>query len=213
MADSKISALSDSSPAATGDQVPINRSGTTGRITWPQALETTSSPTFNSITLKAGTGTGAPTAMGKLTINTTAVGTTTAGPDDLMTYTMPLNSFSAAGKGVHITVWGTTLNNAETKSLILYFGTQAILTNALTASIAGVWRIDADVFSTGTDTQDYVAQLATTGTAGVALNDIEAGSATQDDGATITIKCTGTIGAPSTANGIVQEGFLVNFLN
>lgn len=148
--------------------------------------------------------------IGKATVNTTAVGNVGAGEDDLMTYSLPASALKAAGVGVHITVWGTTASNANAKTLKLYFGTAVILTNALTISIAGVWRVEADVFSTGIDTQDYVSQLVTTGTAGVALNDIEVGSLTQDDGAAITIKCTGEA---TSNNDIIQEGMLVTFLS
>jgi hypothetical protein len=73
-----------------------------------------------------------------------------------------------------------------------------------------VWRVTANVFSTGTDTQDWSSQLVTTGAAGVALNDVENGTATQDDGAAITIKCTGEA---TSNNDIVQEGQLVEYFN
>ena len=165
---------------------------------------------FGAISSTLGASTSAGAALVKANVNTTAVGNVTTGEDDLITYTLPASAFSAAGKGVQITAWGTSANNANAKTLKLYFGTSAILTNALTVSIAGVWRIEANVFSTGVDAQDYVAQLVTTGTAGVALNDIEAGSLTQDDGATIAIKCTGDATA---TNDIVQEGQLVTFFN
>ena len=142
----------------------------------------------------------------RVATRTTAVGNITTGEDNLITYVLPANAIPAYGAGVHITAWGTTANNANAKTLKLYFGTAVILTNALTVSIAGVWRIEADVISTGVDAQDYVAQLVTTGTAGVALNDIEVGTATQDDGATITIKCTGEATA---TNDIIQEGMVI----
>ena len=145
----------------------------------------------------------------RVATRTTAVGNVGAGTDDLITYVLPANSLPAYGTGVHITAWGTTANNANAKTLTLNFGSATILTNSLTVSIAGVWRIEADVISTGVDAQDYVSQLVTTGTAGVALNDIEVGVATQDDGAAITIKCTG---AATSDNDIVQEGLIVTII-
>lgn len=145
-------------------------------------------------------------ASARVATRTIAVGNVTTGEDNLITYALAANALPAWGAGVHIIAWGTTANNANAKTLKLYFGTAVILTNALTVSIAGVWRIEADVISTGVDAQDYVSQLVTTGTAGVALNDIEVGTATQDDGATITIKCTGEATA---TDDIIQEGMII----
>lgn len=162
-----------------------------------------------ALRFQMGFGTGRAPNIGTANVNTTAVGNVGGGEDVLMTYDLPLNSFIATTKRVHITAWGTTANNVNAKTLKLYFGS-VILTNALTASIAGIWRVEADVISTGTDAQDYISQLVTTGTAGVALNDIENGSLVEDDGAAITIKCTGTA---TTDNDIVQEGMIVEFGN
>jgi hypothetical protein len=146
--------------------------------------------------------------------NTTAVGNVGGGEDDLMTYSLPLNSMNAATKGVRITAWGTTANNSNPKTVILYFGTAAILTTALTVSQAGVWRINAEVLSTGTDIQQYVTQLVQGGT--TTLVDAEQGTAAQDDGAAITIKCTGTVtdgGGGINNDDIVQEGIIVEFMS
>lgn len=146
-------------------------------------------------------------------VNTTAVGNVGGGEDALITYDLPGDVLGMATKGVRTTQWGTFANTAETKTIKSYFGTQVVLTNALTINLAGTWKLVVEVFSTGTDAQDYVATLTTTGAAGVALNDVEVGTATQDDGAAITIKCTADVGAPSTNNGIVQEGQLVEYFN
>lgn len=139
-------------------------------------------------------------------VNTTPVGNVGAGEDDLMSYVLPADSLNVAKRGVRITAWGTTANNASAKTLKLYFGSAVILTNSLTISIAGVWRLVAEVISTGTDAQEAVAQLVTTGTAGAAVNDVENSQPTQDDGANITIKCTGDA---TSNNDVVQRGLLV----
>ena len=164
--------------------------------------------TLRDIAVSMGTGTGRAKILGTANTNTTAVGNVGAGEDDLITYAMPTDSFKNAGKRVHIKAWGTTANTANAKTLKVYFGSQVVLTNALTINLAGIWRVEADVISTGTDAQDYIAQLVTTGAAGVALNDVETGTATQDDGAAITIKCTGEA---TSNNDIVQEGMIVEF--
>lgn len=143
----------------------------------------------------------------KNSIGTTAVGNITTGEDNLITATVIKDTLYKAGKGVRITAWGSTANNANAKTLKLYFGTAVILTNALTTSQVNTWRMVAEVFSTGADAQDYVAQFLQSGT--TSQIDIEVGTATQDDGAAITIKCTGEATA---TNDIVQEGLLVEIL-
>lgn len=148
--------------------------------------------------------------VAKATVNTTAVGNVTTGEDDLMTYSLPLNAFSSATKGIHIKAWGRTANNVNAKTLKAYFGSQLMLTNALVASIAGVWIFEADVWATGTDTQDYIADLRTTGAAAVAVIDPEVGTATQDDGAAIIVKLTGEATA---TDDIIQEGMRITFYN
>ena len=163
--------------------------------------------------IQQGTSTTNLKAVSTANVNTTAVGNVGAGEDDLMTYPMPTDSFSAAGKGVWIRMSGTIANTAETKTIKAYFGTEVVLTYAFTVNIAAEWRIDIEVTSTGTDTQDYTAELRTVGTAGVALIDIESGTLTQNDGAAITIKATADVGAPSTNDGIVQNYMRVQFNN
>lgn len=154
-----------------------------------------------------GTGSGYANFSGKATVNTTPVGNVGGGTDDLMTYSLPTNSLSAAGKGVRITAWGTTANNANAKTVTMNFGTTVISSTALTISIAGHWRIVADVFSTGTDAQAWGSSV--TGGA-TSLADAETGTSTQDDGAAITIKCTG---AATADNDISQKFLMVEFIS
>lgn len=145
-------------------------------------------------------------------VTTTAVGNVGAGEDNLQSLSLPASTLRAAGSGVRITAWGTTANNSNPKTVKLYFGS-AILTTALTVSQAGKWHIEALVFSTGTDTQDYVSKLNEYGTA--TQTDMENGALTEDDGAAVVIKCTGTVtdgGGGINNNDIVQEGLLVEAL-
>jgi hypothetical protein len=170
------------------------------------AVPTTTRALENSM----GNSDGLSTLIGRANINTTAVGNVGAGEDNLITYDLPANALSGDGKGVEIIAWGTTANNAAAKTLKIYFGSQIILTNSLTVNLAGAWRAHCLVFRTAVDAQDYSSQLITTGAAGVALNDVEGGTATEDVGAAITIKCTGEA---TSNNDIVQEGLLIKFLN
>ena len=157
---------------------------------------------------QAGTSTLEATMVGVANVNTTAVGNVGVGEDDLITYSLPANALSANGKGIRIRAWGTAANNANAKTVKLYFGTQVILTTALTVSQTDTWKIDATVWRTGASTQDWESSLIEAGT--VSLTDIENGTATQTDTAAITIKCTGTA---TSDNDIVNEGLTVEFLN
>jgi hypothetical protein len=146
------------------------------------------------------------------TVTTAAVGNVGADEDNLITYTLPANTLNDTGKGVRITAWGTTANNSNPKTVKLYFGS-AILTTALTVSQVGTWRITADVYRTGSSTQDYSAQLLQGGA--TTLVDAEGGSLTETDTAAITIKCTGTVtdgGGGINNNDIVQEGLIVQHI-
>lgn len=140
-------------------------------------------------------------------VSTSNVGNVGSGEDNLITYLLSQFRITTTFCGLRITAWGITANNANAKTLKMYFGSQVILTFAFTTSQANTWRAVAEVFSTGTDAQDYVAQLTQAGTA--SGSDVESGTATQDDGAAITIKCTGEATAD---NDIVQQGMLVELL-
>ena len=148
-----------------------------------------------------------------LTASITAVGNVGAGTDDLISYTMPANVLEKTGRTIRVTAWGQTANNANPKTVTLNFGGTAILTTALTISIAGFWRIQAEVIRTGEDTQDYISQPVQGATS---LVDCEGGALTIDEDATIIIKCTGTVtdgGGGINNNDIVQDGLIVEVVN
>ena len=145
-------------------------------------------------------------SSGVIGVNLTAVGNVGTGTDDLITYTLQTPVLNANGIGVRVTAWGTTANNAATKTVTLNFGATAIMTQALTASIAGSWWIQGTIFRTGVDTQDCIAAL-TQGATDIAHAEFTA--TTIDDGADITIKCPG---AATSDNDIVQEGLLVELI-
>ncbi len=139
---------------------------------------------------------------------TTAVGNVGGGEDVLQLYALPANSFSAAGKGVHVVQSGTIANNANPKTLKSYFGTVAIVTQALTVAIAGTWRVEFDVVSTGSSTQDYAGLLTYQGAAGVTISTPFHGTLTQTQTNALNIACTGTVtdgGGGINNNDIVQE--------
>lgn len=143
-------------------------------------------------------------------VNTTAVSNVGTAETDLMTYALPASKLVNTGGFVKLVAWGTSANNANVKTLKAYFGTTAILTQTLTASIAGRWRIEALVLRTGLSAQDFqsglLEGLATLGAGKFAE---QVGTATETETAAITIKVTGTSGTAST--DITQEGMVVEF--
>jgi hypothetical protein len=152
------------------------------------------------------------TARRVLNVNTTAVGNVGAGVDNLMSYQLAASKLATAGGAIRIRGWGTAANNATAKNLLLKFGTASLLgTLAITASQVGKWYVDAIVTKTGTDTQDFVAvvieSVGTTLAAGKQAQLV--GTATEDDGAAITIQFQGEGGAD---NDVVQEGMIVEFI-
>jgi hypothetical protein len=143
-------------------------------------------------------------------VDTTAVGNSGTGEDDLITYVLPANSFSANAKGVRITAWGRLAATAggPTRSVRVYFGTQTVATYTTVADTALVWEAKAMVFKTGSSTQDYYSNMAVSAAAAT----ISTGTATQTDTNTITIKCTGQTTA-AINDQVVQDGMFVEFIN
>lgn len=175
---------------------------------------TTAGPTAmsGSTTFQAGGSTTFYQPIGRVSsasLVTTPVGNVGTGEDDLQTSLLKQASLAAAGDGYHITAWGTFANNANAKTLKMYFGSAVILTNSLTINVAGTWKIDAYVFCTGDNTQKSVAHLATFGAAAAAVNDVETASLTEDDGSDITVKCTGQA---TDDNDIVQIGMVIRYI-
>ncbi len=139
-----------------------------------------------------GMGNGLAHLVGNAFTGTTAVGNVGGSEGNLITYKLPASSMNRAKRGIRIKVWLTTANNANAKTFKLYFGSQIIHTSTLTISVAGKCFVDAVVYSTGSNTQKWASFVATNGAAGVALNEIESGTASQVDTAAIVIKGTGS---------------------
>lgn len=104
-------------------------------------------------------------APGVVFKNGTSIGNTGATETDLRTYTMPANAFSSNGKGVRITAHGTTANNANAKTVRVYFDGVVIGSIALTTSQANTFRLDGEVlYDSGTNSR-AIMQIIQGGTA------------------------------------------------
>ena len=159
--------------------------------------------TDGRVVCRMGTGTARPSLIGVVLVDSTAVASATAGPNDLITATLPANSLIAASRGLRITAGGTTTNNADAKTLTLNFGSQEVLTQAMTVNEANTWEIEAIVLRTGASTQDVFAKV--TQLTGTALRKGTFTAGTQTETAAIIIKCTAT-------EEITQEFLLVEAL-
>lgn len=144
---------------------------------------------------------------GPITISQT-IGNVGTGEDDLLSYDLPASTLQRDRQTLRITAWGVVANNANAKTVKLYFGSAAIQTTAMTTGSAAFWKIQAEVIRTGSSTQTYTSQLAQGGA--TVICDIERGNLTQTDTAAITIKCTGTATAD---NDIQQYGMIVEPVN
>ena len=174
------------------------------------------SPTFTGTPLETmGTGSGTAALIGKASINTTTVGNIGGGTDDLMTYSIPANSLSANGKGIRITAWGATGNNANAKTLIFTFGATNAGVTGLTVSIAGAWVAQVVIVRSAANTQ--VGYLTVTETvngsspvvAPKAYQVISFNSLFETDTSAIVTKFM----AQATAdNDIIQRGMLVEYI-
>jgi hypothetical protein len=166
-----------------------------------------------AVAVQPGAGTGRALVGGALNTNATPVGNGADITEDvLITYPLPANSLTVNTRGVEIHAWGTTTNNVDTKMLKCYFGATAIMTQALTVSIAGVWDVRATVLRTGAAGEEAIATLSSQGAAGVAMVTVLDTQPAADTTAAITIKCTGQANA-ATANDIKQNGQTVEYIN
>lgn len=162
--------------------------------------------TMSGTTLNASGGSGSAPY-----VDTTAVSNTGGSATNLITYNLPANTLSSNGKVLRITVWGTVVNNANTKTVTLNFGSTVLKTNTVLTSSTNTWKIQAYVIRTGSNAQIYSSTFDQTGGAGasgVALTE-DSGTSAQTDSSTITIKCTGN---STTTNDITQKALIVEVL-
>lgn len=142
------------------------------------------------------------------TQSATAVGNVGIGEDDLATYVLPASAMTTVGDTLIVSAWGTTANNANVKTLKMYFGTDLVLTTILTPSQVSPWVVDANIVRTGVGAGRVVARLTQGGA--VTIVDAESTSYAQTETAAITVKLTGE----ATANNDVQQfGMVVRFEN
>lgn len=192
-----------------------NASGTAATVTGAaQAAITSVGTLVTGTSVAVGTGSGTATTVGIANLNTTVVGNVGAGEDVLMTYDLPANSLSANKKGVMVSMWGKTANNANAKTLKVYFGSTMLCGLSLTTAQIGAWRVTYTAIRTGASIQNTALLIVecpdSVALAAPKMSHFTLDGVAQVDTAAITIKATGTATAD---NDVTQEGMLVEFLN
>ena len=161
----------------------------------------------------AGGGTAKAIATGVIYKNSAGVSTVGSSATDLMTYTLPANSLSAAGKGVRVTAWGTTLTNSNTKTVSFFFGSTLMNLTLLTGtSCAWTFSVVILMSSSPTNQRSSVTGFAVDQTSLTPTNTPRVFNTTisTNEANPIIIKCVGT---GITNNDISQSGMIVEFIN
>ncbi len=137
-------------------------------------------------------------------VNTTPVGNSGGGEDDLITYVIPAGwAFADSGRGIRVIQHGTFTSTAASKILRFYFGTANILTGGFSTNMAGNWHCEWTCHATGASSQRYEGVLDFKNTSSTWMPLPFEGTSTQDDGVTTMIKCTGQ----ATNNDDIQQTF------
>lgn len=92
-------------------------------------------------------------------VNTTAVSTTTAGEDDLITYTLPAGVLSVNNQCLELYASGSTTNPAGTKTLRLKWDGVTIFTHIFLSGAAYTWDLRMRMYRTGAATQKAITSM------------------------------------------------------
>ena len=120
---------------------------------------------------------------------------------DLTTFAMTGGTMGATG-ALHVLATGTTTGTTDTKTAKFKWGSLTVATIAIASGAATDWAFDIWIINTATNAQRIFSR-AYEGTA--TLEGVKYITHTQDTTASVTIKCTGTMGG--TTDTITQTMF------
>jgi hypothetical protein len=123
----------------------------------------------------------------------------------LASYTLPANTLQSAGQELVVSAWGTTANNAASKSMVLNIGGATYTTGSQTGA-AYPWQLTGKYITSASDAQNYLFSGTASG-GGVAL---KTGTDTSVDTGTIAINCVVT-DASAASSDVTLLGFTVEF--
>lgn len=136
--------------------------------------------------------------------STTSASNASTTETDLMTYTMPAGTMNVNGQKVRITTWGTFANNANSKSVRVYFGSTLVGSRVGDVSANIPWRVSVIVVRSGAATQVGFGENTNSGSG----NALAVTSPTETLANALTLKVTGqsaTAGGDVTALGMFIE--------
>jgi hypothetical protein len=146
---------------------------------------------FTEAQIKPGAGQAISMVGGLLDATGTVAGSTGGAETTLYTYSLPGNTLIDTGRGVRLRATGTYANNANAKTLRVYFGADTA-SYSLATNQAGRWALELEIIRTGANAQAFAARFTeATTTAGAVRGAIVTASATQADGNANVIKVTG----------------------
>lgn len=162
--------------------------------------------TEDGLVEKLGSSASTTSPIGGLANRQTPVGSVNAAETDLQSVTLAANGLTTTGHCVGYKFAGINVNNANAKTVKVYYGTTAMLTAALTISIAGQWFGEASICRTGSSAQRYFVELREVNPAtGLITKDLVAqGTLTETETNSLALKLTGTA---TTTNDVTQNIF------
>ncbi len=166
--------------------------------------------TFTTVTSNAGDSSATFQSSGLLNAQYTPVSNEGAGDLTLMAYSLPANSLTI-GKVVRITAFGTSANNANSKTIGIYVGGDGVVQSGLIQNIENQWEVNLILICTGSNTQRYFAKAGKANAAGDADVVVRTtGALALVDTAAIYLECSGL---QTASDDITQDGMIVEFLN
>jgi hypothetical protein len=127
--------------------------------------------------------------------------------DTLYTYSLPANALSVNGQTLRVTCFGNSTNNADVKTVKLYFGATSYSVS-ITTSTANAWRAEMLVTRAGASaTQIYASAVQ----GATPIASAFTADSTDALNAAVVVKCTGTAGTGN-ANDIMGQGFITEVL-
>lgn len=146
--------------------------------------------------------------MYTITTDTTAVGNSGAGEDDLITFTLPAARMSDNGDYIKITAWGTLAANVNSKQVKLKFGGTTLYDSTAQIQSGWSWLFEAMVVRTGASTQKALAKATYDNVVTLYTNELTLTNPAETLSWTVIIKCTGEWVA---SDDISQEWLIVTY--
>ena len=166
----------------------------------------TNSDVFGNLRRTVGTSSEVRIPGASLYTSAEETGNTGAAVTDLASYTMFADALGNNGDYIDIEAWGTFAANANAKQIRLYFGTSVIFNSTSLVLNAGSWYLKAKVIREQEAAQNAISSVLSSNTTLVPTTELT--NTSEDDGAAIIIKTTGTGVA---TDDIIQRGMTIKW--